>query len=154
MKLSLKQLLGIAGVILGVLAIVLLFAPVLKVNVLGFKDSFNGFDVYFGKEDDLFKASAGGIITFVLLVVVLCASILKFCLPKYIKILNFCIIVCGVLAAIFLFMGCTSFMVNIKNYDFDDVKDYCDLGVGAIMSAIFALCAAAVACFDEFFVKK
>ncbi|MCR5706637.1 MAG: hypothetical protein K6G48_07580 [Acholeplasmatales bacterium] len=155
MKLSKKQLFAICEIVLGVLALVLLFAPALHYEGLLVEYDWSGYEVFFGTVD-WFDASAGGIITFILLLVIVCAGVLKFFMPKQMKIFNFIIIVCGVLAGIFLFMGCTDFMANIAGDDvkFSDVKDYYDLGAGAIVSAIFALCAAAVACLDEFFVKK
>lgn len=157
MKVSVKQLFAICEVVLVVLALVLLFAPVLKINIFGFKADFNGYEVFFGtgkvQGEKVFEASVCGIITLVLLVVAIVAAALKFVLKGKSLILNVVLIASAVVAGILLFMTCTPVMTNFDGIKFKDLKDYLDLGVGAILGGIFAVLAGAAACVEQFLLK-
>lgn len=157
MKVSVKQLFAICEIVLAVLALVLLFAPVLEINIFGFKTDFNGFEVFFGtgklEGEKVFEASVCGIITLVLLVVAIVAAVLKFVLKGKNFILNIVLLVSAVVAGVLLFMTCTPVMTNFDGVKFKDVKDYLDLGVGAILGGIFAVLAGAAACVEQFLLK-
>lgn len=157
MKVSVKQLFAICEVVLAVLALVLLFAPVLKLELYGFKLDWNGFEVFFGtgkvEGEKAFEASVCGIITIVLLVVAIVAAVLKFVLKGKNFILNIVLLVSAVVAGILLFMTCTPVMTNFDGVKFKDVKDFLDLGVGAILGGIFAVLAGAAACVEQFLLK-
>lgn len=157
MKVSVKQLFAICEIVLAVLALVLLFAPVLKIELYGVNFDWNGYEVFFGTGkvagEKAFDVSVCGIITIVLLVVAIVAAVLKFVLKGKNLILNIVLLVSAVVAGILLFMTCTPVMTNFNGVKFNDIKDYLDLGVGAILGGIFAVLAGAAACVEQFLLK-
>ena len=118
-----------------------------KGKLLGSTWSYTGFEVAFGVKDgdtQILNASVGGILIVSLLGLALIVSLLKLFANKNIKpLLSFLVLLLAVTAGVFAFLSTTTFVFNVDPDALDIVKvGYnISLGIGAILTASFAICA-------------
>ena len=147
LKKNLDKILYGCAALLGLVAILLMFAPAAVFNLVEVHTPYTGAQLAFGYKNDLditlFSASAN-IVAYILFAVGIVAAVVAL-LGKFGKI------PCFVAAACFLIAGILSFcVVPLSSTQID--KAYFTLGAGAVCSGIFGILAA-VACAANLVIK-
>lgn len=154
-----KKIISLAQIVLGALAVVMIFLPFLKAG----DETVNGLKVIFGSEDYGLKFSFMGLVLLLLVVAIVVLPVIKFLKPEKAKLLNIITLVCAVVAAILFFCACTSFVTSLdisddvpSEWKDEMVKQFfeaLDLGIGAILGGIVAILSGAAAAVDAFVIK-
>lgn len=157
---ALKKWFPLISLVAGVLALVMLFLPALKMDIMGVKENYNGLKVAFGNKDAGFGFSIMNLLPFVLAIV---GGVLAFLgTKKGNKIFAYVAIACFVVAAVFFFMAVNFAqpskeaidMYGSKKLAKDMMEEILDLGIGSILAAIFSLLGAVAVVLDTFVVKE
>ena len=150
-KLSVGKILTIVGIVLGAVALIMLFVPQLNYNSLtGFDkgDPLSGLQITFGyseKDVKVLDFSFGNFLTYILVIVGIVFAVLAL-LGKLGKIAPIVSAVAFVVAGILFFCAHAMMCVNVHELTGDAadavvkaVKDRYTLGAGAIVGGIFSL---------------
>ena len=150
-KEQIKSFLSISSLILGILSLIMIFTPTLKLEALGMSEGLNGFEVVFGKSEEGIKFlgfSFGAFITYILAIA---GGIFAFIGSKKNSVgYKVFAIICFLVATILFFC-----LVNVSVIDreifqteltdeeyklaVDMMKGMMKSGVGAILGGVFCI---------------
>ncbi len=155
MKFTKTNIVRIAQAVLGLVALLLLFAPALTYTIPYVNKVVNlsGFQAWLGGNIDVAGYSVnneltfGGVLALILVIDAIALPVVSLFVKKDIaKFLSYATIGVAVVAAIFLFCGTTGLMCSF------DASAY-SLGWGAIVAAILLIVEAAASAVIEFVIK-
>ena len=160
MKLTKKTLILFCQAVLGLVALLLLFAP--AITRKNTDVTYSGFQVMFGCQTEVFGSKVqvldptfAGILTFFMIVATivlpLCIAFLKN--KKVTFILSIVLIAICAIGALFLFLGTTDLMLNPATSGVSASDFNANLGVGFIIDAILLLVIGASAVLTPIFIK-
>ena len=150
-KEQVKKILSVLSLLLGVLSLIMIFTPMIKVELAGMSENINGYEVVFGKTTEgigMLKFSFGAFMTFIL---AFGGGLLAFFGAKndekWQKILA---IICFLIAAILFFCTVKISVIDSEIFqtDLDDkelqsaidiFKGLMKNGAGAILGGIFCI---------------
>ena len=137
-KAKLKKILSIVAVALGVVALIMLFLPQVKLSAMGMSENYNGIKTTFGNKDDGFKFAFGNLLTYIFVIAGIVLAIMAM-LGKGGKILPIVGGALFVVAGIFFF--CTVKFVAVEGGSAAKkvFEEFAKLGVGAILGGIVAI---------------
>ena len=150
---ALKKWFPLISLVAGVLALVMIFLPATKIEMLGESENYNGLKVAFGNKDAGFDFSILLTLAYLLPVV---GGVLAFLgAKKGNKIFAYVAIACFVVGAIFLFCAVNfQQLAGVSGAVEKEAKKMFDLGIGAILAAIFSILGAVAVVLDTFVVKE
>lgn len=155
MKFTKTNIVRIAQAVLGLVALLLLFAPALTYTIPYVNKVVNlsGFQAWLGGNVEVAGYSVnaeltfGGVLALILVIVAIALPVVSLFVKKDVaKFLSYATIGVAVVAAIFLFCGTTGLMCSF------DASAY-SLGWGAIVAAILLIVEAAGSAVIEFVIK-
>lgn len=155
MKFTKTNIVRIAQAVLGLVALLLLFAPALTYTIPYVNKVVNlsGFQAWLGGNVEVAGYSVnaeltfGGVLALILVIVAIALPVVSLFVKKDVaKFLSYATICVAVVAAIFLFCGTTGLMCSF------DASAY-SLGWGAIVAAILLIVEAAGSAVIEFVIK-
>lgn len=155
MKFTKTNIVRIAQAVLGLVALLLLFAPALSVTVLGQEVTYSGFQAWLGAELGKLGSNSisndltfGGVLALILIVAAVALPLVSLFVKKdVVKFLNYITLGVALVAAIFLFCGTTGLMCSFDASGFG-------LGWGAIVGAILLIVEAAGSAVIQFVIKE
>ncbi len=139
-----KRIFSLVNILLVALIFVLFFGTCLVIDPIKGLDlskmKYDGYHAFFGVGSE-FGTSVGSITVVILLGIVLVLSITTIIFPKISIIFNVISTILVIVAASFIFMGTTEFMVNRYSQSIEYFDYYCNvgLGYGAILAGIVAI---------------
>ncbi|MBQ8429314.1 MAG: hypothetical protein IJX30_04395 [Clostridia bacterium] len=150
---KIKKYLPLGAAAFGVIALIMVFLPSVKLEFWGVEETWNGFQTAFGHKEDgqtVFKFSFMNCVTWALLIGGIACAVLSYMNANN-KLFGYIAIVALFVAGIFFF--CTVGFLNVEQ----EAKDMLDLGAGAIIAGICsilaAICAAAPTAMDMLGIK-
>ena len=150
---ALKKWFPLISLVAGVLALVMIFHTAVKFEMMGEAENYNGLTAAFGNKDKGFDFSILLTLAYVLPVA---GGVLAFLgAKKGNKIMAYVAIACFVVGAIFLFCAVNfTQLAGVSGAIEKETKKLFDLGIGAILAAIFSLLGAVAVVLDTFVVKE
>ena len=139
---KIKKYAPLAALVLGVIAVIMIFLPSVVVEVMGESESWNGFVTAFGNEDEGFKLGFMNLLNWLILIGGVVCAFLSWKKPEK-KLFAYIAIAALLVAGIFFF--CTVAFTNLDGVSKEvakEVKKFMDLGAGAIIAGICSILSA------------
>ncbi len=124
-----------------VLALIMIFLPQLTDEGDG---SYSGLEIVFGVKEhgyEILKFSFLNLLTYLFVIAMAVVSVLAY-MKKDNKLFLLIAIVLAIVSAVFFFLA--KAFVQADDLTLEMIKEFCDLGVGAIFGGIFSILAAGV----------
>ena len=156
-KISVSNLLYCAALVLGVVAVCMIFVAAFSVKRPLLTDTFTGLQAVFGYKSGDFTYlgfSFMNLLTYILLLAAVIFAVLKLCGVVKGKAFNFVVAALFIVAGVFFFItpNFAAYGETYKTY-VDAVGSSVALGAGSIVAAITSICAGSLALVSSF-VKK
>lgn len=145
---KLKKFAPIIAIVLGVLAIIMIFLPALKLTAGSESETYSGLKATFGYKESyggisvtIFKFSFGNLLTYILVIVGIVFAVLAM-LGKLGKIAAIVAAVAFLVAGILFFLATK--MISGAEGVSETIDAYGSLGIGAILGGIICIIAAII----------
>lgn len=140
-KSGIGQLISFLSVILGIVALVMLFLPAVKQKTLEL--TYSGLDITFGYEEaniEIFKFSFMNLLTYILVLAGIVCAILS-AMGKSKKLTSLISSLAFIVGGVFFFLSITFSVLPVTGILAEAVKEELTLGYGAIIGAITSILA-------------